>query len=361
MFQGNAGVTLSGGPEEGVARFPMMQISSPAAVFQPRPGLGDLIWHLPHIRAIAQSTDTGKVTLIVKPSTQAREMLADDPAIERIVWYEHNPRQGRGRHDGLAGHMLFIRDVRACRLSSCVLLHHSASLGAVMRLAGIPNRYGYGDNAWQRFWLNRPPTLPRMAPFTEAFDQATAYMAQAGLVDLPEPSLRLPAQAGATLASRLPSMEKPLAVLGVGAHGDNRQWGAPAFAELALALHRLGFRTILLLAALHEAAHVDEIRHRAGVSQVQGVKAGLGWPLPAVMAVLAEADLFVGNDSGLMNLRAALGRPAYGLFGASGPLRHSRLIRPIVPPGGARAGMSQISLRQVLGTIADDEPLKTPG
>jgi ADP-heptose:LPS heptosyltransferase len=37
--------------------------------------------------------------------------------------------------------------------------------------------------------------------------------------------------------------------------------------------------------------------------------------LPQAAAVLARADLFIGNDSGLMHLAAAAGTPTLGLFG----------------------------------------------
>jgi len=118
-----------------------------------------------------------------------------------------------------------------------------------------------------------------------------------------------------------------------------------------MALPYRGFGTVLLLAAAHEQPLVDDILSETGPARV---RAAVGWPLTEVTALLAQAELFIGNDSGLMNVRAAVRCPAYGLFGASGPLRHSALIRPVVPAGGARAGMDQISLGQVLGALQDD-------
>jgi heptosyltransferase-2 len=315
--------------------------------------MGDLIWHLPHIRAIAAASPDRKITLITKPSTQADILLDGDPAIERIVWFDRNPRQGHGRHDGPLGYVRLLADLRACRLQSCVLLHHGASLAAAMRLAGVRRRYGYGYSAAQRRWLNQPPFLGQEIPFTEAFDQATAYARAAGFGDLPEPELAVSAAARVALPEILAGMDGPIAVLGIGAHGGIRQWGTRPFAELAQALLARGYGTVLLLAAAHEAGLAAAIADAAG--RPDEVRGAIGWKLAEVMAVLAEAALFVGNDSGLMNLRAALGQPAYGLFGASGPLRHSRHIRPVVPPGGARAGMDRISVQQVLDAL--DAPL----
>ncbi len=319
------------------------------AVFQPRPGLGDLIWHLPLIRAIAAASLSGRVVLITKPSTQADVLLEGDPAIERIVWFDRNPRQGRGRHDGALGLPRLVASLRGCGAQSCVLLHHGASLAAAVCVAGIRHRYGYGTTRAQRTWLNRGPFLPRIAPFTEAFAQASAYANAAGFAALPEPAVAIHPLARAAVAARIAGLRTPLAVLGVGSQGQVRQWGAANFARLANALVARGTGTVLLLAAAHEAPHVEAII--AAAANSGRMHAALGWPLPEVAALLADAPLFIGNDSGMMNLRAAAGRPAYALFGASGPLTHSTLIRPIIPPAGPRAGMAAIELSQVLEAL----------
>jgi heptosyltransferase III len=45
--------------------------------------------------------------------------------------------------------------------------------------------------------------------------------------------------------------------------------------------------------------------------------AAFGWPLPVLAAALASARLYIGNDSGLMHMAAAVGTPTIGLFGPS--------------------------------------------
>ncbi len=312
--------------------------------------MGDLIWHLPVIRAIAAASQSGRVTLLTKPSTQADTLLAGDPAIDRIVWFDHNPRHGRGRHDGPLGYLRLVATLRCCDLETCVLLHHGASLALAIRLAGIPRRHGYG-NGLQRYLLNHASRPGRAQPFTEAFDQANTYAKSAGLWPLSEPAVTVRADWMERARGRLAGLGRPLAVLGIGSHGGDRQWGARNFAALAEALVRRGCGTVLLLAAEHEAGLAQAVCDRAGDGRI--VQA-VGWPLAEVAGMLSEADLFVGNDSGLMNLRAAVGRPAYALFGASGPLQHSASIRSIVPPGGARAGMDRITVYQVLDRLMAD-------
>jgi ADP-heptose:LPS heptosyltransferase len=44
---------------------------TPSAVIQVKPGIGDVIWHLPFIRAIAAATPCGQVTFFVAPTSGA--------------------------------------------------------------------------------------------------------------------------------------------------------------------------------------------------------------------------------------------------------------------------------------------------
>ena len=321
-------------------------------VFQPRPGMGDLIWHLPVIRAVAAASPSGRVTLLTKRSTQADALLEGDPAIERIVWFDRNPRFGAGLHDGPVGLARLVATLRGCRANTCVLLHHGASLAATVWLAGIPNRYGYGFNR-QDIWLNRGPRL-RNTPagqavqFGEAFDQATAFAQAAGLWPLPEPHVALRLDWVGAAGSRLAGLPRPLAVLGIGAHGADRQWGPDNFAALARALRQTGVATVLLACAEMEGELAGRIAAACGDASVHQA---VGWSLGEVAGTLAQADMFVGNDSGLLNLRAALGRSALGLFGASGPLRHSTKLHAVIPPLGPRTGMAGITVAKVMEAI----------
>jgi ADP-heptose:LPS heptosyltransferase len=43
------------------------------------------------------------------------------------------------------------------------------------------------------------------------------------------------------------------------------------------------------------------------------------WPLIPTMSLIAHAAVFIGNDSGLTHLAAALGRPTVAIFGPTDP------------------------------------------
>ena len=59
------------------------------AVIQVKPGIGDVIWHLPFIRAIAAAAPGGRVTFLAPPSSGAKELLAAEPGVAETVYFEH--------------------------------------------------------------------------------------------------------------------------------------------------------------------------------------------------------------------------------------------------------------------------------
>jgi heptosyltransferase-2 len=70
-------------------------------------------------------------------------------------------------------------------------------------------------------------------------------------------------------------------------------------------------------------------------------------------ALLRLADLFVGPCSGPLNLAAAGGTDAFGLFGSTPVLTYSKFIHAIVPDGGpGPGGTIRIAPALVLERIA---------
>jgi heptosyltransferase-2 len=79
--------------------------------------------------------------------------------------------------------------------------------------------------------------------------------------------------------------------------------------------------------------------------------------LSEVAALLEQSAFYVGNDTGFLNMAAAVGIRTYGLFGATEPFYHSRQIVPIIPPGGVWSrtdGMARITAEAVLAAILTD-------
>ena len=57
-------------------------------------------------------------------------------------------------------------------------------------------------------------------------------------------------------------------------------------------------------------------------------------PVDDAVALLTAAQAFIGNDSGLLNIAAACGRPTIGIFAQREPLDYTENIIPVVPQDG---------------------------
>jgi heptosyltransferase II len=87
-------------------------------------------------------------------------------------------------------------------------------------------------------------------------------------------------------------------------YGPAKRW--PYFAELA---KRIGMPVVLLGSA----------RDALAAQEISGINLVGRTTLDEAMDVIAGAETVVSNDSGLMHVAAALGRPLVALFGSSSP------------------------------------------
>lgn len=145
------------------------------------------------------------------------------------------------------------------------------------------------------------------------------------LLDLsppPGPTVWLSPEAEERAASLLPAGGPVLAVAPA-ANWMGKQWPGERFAELAARLTGpqgpLPGGRVAVFAAPHERAQASPVLAAAGARGVDLIDCG---DLLQVAACLRRADLFIGNDSGLMHLAAAAGVPTLGLFGPSPEARY---------------------------------------
>ena len=314
------------------------------AVVQPLPGIGDTIWHLPHIRAIAAFTG-GPVTLVTKPRSAADQIFSAEATVSDCLWIDRNPENRRGRDTGF-GAVGFVGRLRARKFDRIYLLHHSKTLAAYIALAGIPERYGYGFGV-QRLFLNRRPFLDAPDLRLHPFRQATLWLRKANIpMADAEPVLPVAAAARAAVLARIGP--DPFVLFGIGSSEPYKQWGSAKFRALAEALLLQGWPRVVLVGGSAESDLAAAI-----ATGLPGAVPAIGWNLGEVAALCAMSAFYVGNDTGVMNIAASVGRQTFGMFGATEPIAHSTRIVPIEPPGGyeKNGGTGRITVAEVLAAI----------
>ena len=94
-----------------------------------------------------------------------------------------------------------------------------------------------------------------------------------------------------------------------GAAWETKRWPASRFAEVATALRADGYRIALVGGPMDgDLLEVMRVGCRPDVDLS-------GESLPVLAAALARVRLLIGNDSGLVHVAAAMGKPALAIFG----------------------------------------------
>jgi heptosyltransferase-2 len=319
----------------------MLARSTPHAVIQPKPGIGDVIWHLPFIRAIAAVSPGGQVTFLAPPTSGARELLAAEPAVAETIYFNHSGSE-------------LQRGVNLIRLVALLRLYHFQKIWILDRtirpalaalLAGIPERIGVGLTAQRRFITNSGISQSHF--HDHPIGWLHELMSNMG-VPMPESQrdLLVSAEALREIDTNFGHCERPWIVLGIGASHPVRDWSNSYWAEFIARLRQQTSGTLFLI-----GGNANMARAQSFVDDSVGAPAvnACGLPLGRSLALLQRADLFVGTDSGPMNMAVAVGTPAFAMFGVNPVLTYSKYIHPIVPDGGpAPDGMMRISPAQVL-------------
>ena len=232
-------------------------------IVQPLPGIGDMVWHLPHIHAIAATTMEGRVDLLTTPRSQATGWLRADPCGGQILWLEREA----GRHAGLHGLLRLAALLRREGYQRAWFLHGSARYVLAARLAGIPERIGYGIGL-QSLLLTAPVRLPPGLRHAHPILRADALLDILGIprAEL-EPRLLVDSDAEQAVVAQFATWPSPWIALGIGSSEPWKQWGAARFADLALALHQRRAGSIFLVGGPAERALADDIFARI---QAQG-------------------------------------------------------------------------------------------
>lgn len=292
---------------------------SKTLVIQPLPGIGDMVWHLPYLRAIADAAPDGKISVLTKRRSHGDEMLGDLPWVSDVYWLERaQGKEPSGRHDGLFGSVLLGRDLKQIGASTAWILHSSRRYLTATRLAGIEHRISYRD-------------LPEEDQTRQPIEKAALLLRSQGLSFDPTPRFIPPESALLEVRRYYGSMPRPWLVLGIGSSEPFKRWPEENFAALTRAFtDRTGGSVIVVGGPDDKDAGERIVQNSRGA-----IVLALGRPLAQAAALAAASDAFLGNDSGMLNLAAATGVKAVGLFGGSPPLTQYPKLVALEPEGGA--------------------------
>jgi lipopolysaccharide heptosyltransferase II len=261
------------------------------------------------------------------------------------------------------------RSLRAHQYDEAIVLPNTFKAALVPFFAEIPLRVGYvGETRYGLLTLAHKldeKALPLMA---ERYAQLAERPGAARLRPLPSAKLNVDeANLIITLGRLGLSRAKPVAALCPGAeYGPSKRWPPGHFAALANRLAATG-RAVWIFGSPNDRPIGEEI---ARLSDGVAVNLCGRTDLAAAIDLLSIAEIAVTNDSGLMHLAAAVGRPVVALYGSSSPehtpplTERARLVRTGIEcspcfqrecPLGHHKCMVELTPERVLAEIAEVE------
>lgn len=260
--------------------------------------IGDALMAQPLLARLRSRTPISQIDVLAPEwvAPVARRMAEVEDVI--AVPFRHKALQ-------LGPRWRIARELKARRYNEAIVLPNSWKSALLPFFAGIPVRTGYVGEA--RYGLLN--NIHRNAAPGMALHYARLSAPPGTQVNepLPEPRLQVDAREIDAVRQRF-GLHGPYGVFCPGAeYGPAKRW--PYFPELS---RRLQSPTVILGSANdREAAQGILGRNLVGETE-----------LDEAIALIAGADYVVTNDSGLMHIAAALGRPQVALFGSSSP-RHT--------------------------------------
>ncbi len=290
-------------------------------------GMGDLVWHAQYFRCVAEQSRDGQISLIAAPTTMARELIGHEPWVREVIDFDRRPRRSerrRGRHSGLGGLLRFGAELAPRRFDRMVLFSdHPGRAIIVCWWAGIRTILGFGETWLQRLLLTKSPWIRRYrGPAVAGYKDATNFSIAQGFCTAPiVPRISVRPDALARMRERLAPLPQPLHALAIGASEPYKQWGEDNFVELAGRLAARG-HGVLLLGGPAEGALAQAIRARVEPALRDRVATMTDASVAESVAALSLARSCIGNDTGAVNIAAAVGTHAFVVLGPRPPLEH---------------------------------------
>lgn len=357
---------FSASHDEALKDVPLLLVVGPSWV-------GDMVMAHSLFRVLKQR-DPELGIQVIAPSW-ARPLLERMPEVEAAIPLPvgHGRLALRQRRD-------IATRLKLRRFTSAIVLPNSWKSALIPYWAGIPVRTGWRGE-FRYFLLNdirklRPKELPMMV---QRFVALGVPKGESPPDRLPVPRLVIQPFQVERAMQRLAVFKQPqrpmLAICPGAEYGTAKRWPAESFGAVAKVYHEYGW-AVWLFGSRQDQPACNEVNEASGriCTDLSG-RTGLD----QAVDLLSIATVVLTNDSGLMHVAAALGRPLVGLFGSSDP--------SYTPPLSNRARvlylhldcspcfkrdcplqhlncLKQITVEQVLEALADvadeDEPKGTP-
>jgi heptosyltransferase II len=272
--------------------------------------VGDGLMTTPAVAAIRRNFPEARISMLVVPWVM--DIFTHNPNIDEVIPYFRE-----GRHKGIQGKIILIKELRERKFDLSILLQNAFEAAFLTWGAKIPQRAGYNTDV-RGLLLTQAVA---MRPEYKKVHQIEYYLAMLRGLGLEAPDLEMflhvPDEYPTQINSRLKEFGyegKPLVVIAPGAtYGSAKMWPEKRYSLLAAELVRYSGARLVILGSAKEKTVGEAIVQ--SVSKDAAVNLCGETRLLEAAAWIKQAGLFISNDSGLMHMAAALSKPQLAIFG----------------------------------------------
>lgn len=271
--------------------------------------IGDTVLATPSLHALRRFLPAARIDILLED--WVAPVLDGCADVDNVLTIERGSTVARAR---------LARSLRATDYDVAYNLHGGTTATLLMRAARARQRVGYADYQYSRL-LNHaapPATLLWGQEKTHSVEQQLALLGWTGVPvsDRPPTRLTVTEEAALSVSKRLAACGLkegvPFALVHPAAAFESKQWATQNFARVAESLAARDLR-VVAIAAPSQAPLLAALQAECAV----GVEAFTDFSLPEVTALNARARIFVGNDSGIAHIAAAVRTPSVIVFGSS--------------------------------------------
>ena len=248
------------------------------------------------------------------------DILLEDWVAPVLDGFEHIDNVITLQRGGARARLSVARALRSARYDVVYNLHGGTTATLLTRASGAKYRVGFAHYQYGGLHNHLAPSSLLLWGTAKAHsvEQQLAMVGWTGVPvsDRPPSHLAVSDAAVASVNAKLLAagfnLPTPFALIHPTAAFETKRWATEKFSRVAEDLAARGIATVAL-AGPNEAHIVASLK--AGSSA--GVVVLTNLSLPEVTALASRARLFVGNDSGIAHVAAAVATPAVVIFGSS--------------------------------------------
>jgi heptosyltransferase-2 len=272
--------------------------------------VGDAVMALPTIDAARELTGADHMAVMARAATAP--LFANHPDVDRVIVIDD-------KKSVLAGPKQAAAAIKDDAFEVGLILPPSFSSALIFKLAGVKGRVGYASDK-RSLLLTRAENIPaepmhRARLYLHLLEQTTDQKAK-----FHNPRLYLShedIEAGEqALAAESLSYDDPYIVISPRAIAESRRWGTDNYGTLAGRLSERYACRVVTIGTADDVSAGEEVKGHAPETIINlcGKTS-----LPGAAAIISFSRLFVGNDSGLAHVAAAVGVPLVVLSGPDDP------------------------------------------